>query len=163
MSAPGAQRVLPPAGGALNYFWLIPALAGINRGVSRSAERDSGLCPENPQPFEKGWRKLYFACGRDWFAASRGLRAGILTQKSYPQSPCAHCGRSCFSTTILHYNSTYSILILHFVFYFSAIYPQLSQVCTELSTDVHKNFRRNIHVFCWHLRHRSHRCRSRGH
>ena len=88
---------------------------------------------------------------------------GIPLHKSYPQSSCAHCGRSCFSTTILHYISTYYILILHFVFYFSAIYPQLSQVCTELSTDVHKSFRRNIHVFCWHLRHRGHRCRSRGH
>ena len=44
---------------------LIFAEAKIKKSVSRSAERDSGLCPENPQPFEKGWRKLYFACGRD--------------------------------------------------------------------------------------------------
>ena len=40
---------------------LIFAEAKIKKRVSRSAERDSGLCPENPQPFEKGWRKLYFA------------------------------------------------------------------------------------------------------
>ncbi|WP_412106784.1 hypothetical protein [Butyricicoccus pullicaecorum] len=34
-------------------FWLIFAKAKIKKGISRSAERDSGLCPENPQTFEK--------------------------------------------------------------------------------------------------------------
>ena len=44
------------------YFYLIPGSdTGNQRGIPDSAESDSGLCPENPQPFEKGWRKLYFA------------------------------------------------------------------------------------------------------
>ena len=31
---------------------------GNQKGIPDSAESGSGLCPENPQPFEKGWRKL---------------------------------------------------------------------------------------------------------
>ena len=47
-------------------FWLKPGSdTGFQKGISPSADGDSGLCPENPQPFEKGWRKLYFACGRE--------------------------------------------------------------------------------------------------
>ena len=52
MSAPGAQRVLPPAGGALNYFWLIPALAGIKRGFRplRRATQGNGAHVLGPWP-----------------------------------------------------------------------------------------------------------------
>ncbi len=61
MSALGARGILPPAGGAGNYFWLKPGPnPGFQKGISPSADGDSGRCPENPQPFEKGWRKLQF-------------------------------------------------------------------------------------------------------
>ena len=45
---------------ALFLFFLVDFRKSENqKGVSRSAERDSGLCPENPRPFEKGRRKLH--------------------------------------------------------------------------------------------------------
>ena len=37
----------------LIIFWLIPALAGIKKGVPLAAASVSGPCPENPQTFEK--------------------------------------------------------------------------------------------------------------
>ena len=37
-------------------------------------ERGSRHCPENPRPFEKGRRKLYFACGRELQAFCHGTR-----------------------------------------------------------------------------------------
>ena len=37
-------------------------------------ERGSRPCPENPRPFEKGRRKLYFACGRELQAFCHGTR-----------------------------------------------------------------------------------------
>ena len=47
-----------------NESLLIPgADTGNQRGIPDSAESGSGLCPENPQPFEKGWRKLQQGCG----------------------------------------------------------------------------------------------------
>ena len=59
MSALGAQRILLAAASALNESLLKPGSdTGFQEGISDSAESDSGLCPENPQPFEKGWRKL---------------------------------------------------------------------------------------------------------
>ena len=44
------------------YFWLIPgADTGNQEGIPRSAERVSGLCPENPQAFrERLERKLQY-------------------------------------------------------------------------------------------------------
>ena len=63
------------------YYFLVETRVGhrVSKGISDSAESDSGLCPENPQPFEKGWRKLHFACGREINAVvigrkKRGLR-----------------------------------------------------------------------------------------
>ena len=47
-------------------FGLKPgAGTGFQKGIPRPAGRGSGLCPENPQPFEKGWRKLQL--GVRWF------------------------------------------------------------------------------------------------
>ena len=47
-------------------FSLKPgADTGFQKRVSDSAESDSGLCPENPRPFEKGRRKLQL--GVRWF------------------------------------------------------------------------------------------------
>ena len=49
----------------MGFIWLIPRSdTGNQEGIPRPAGRGSGLCPKNPQPFEKGWRKLQFAWGR---------------------------------------------------------------------------------------------------
>lgn len=40
-------------------FWLIPVNGRNQKGISSVATDDSGRCPENPRPFEKGRRKLY--------------------------------------------------------------------------------------------------------
>ena len=42
-----------------------------DKSVSSSAEPDQRLCLWKPQPFEKGWRKLYFSETRCREAASR--------------------------------------------------------------------------------------------
>ena len=48
----------------MGFIWLIPRSdTGNQEGIPRPAGRGSGLCPENPQPFEKGWRKLQQGCG----------------------------------------------------------------------------------------------------
>ena len=39
MSALGAPRVLPPAGGAFNYFWLIPVFDRNQKGEFRPLRR----------------------------------------------------------------------------------------------------------------------------
>ena len=43
-------------------FWLFELIPGSDtgnqKGIPPVATGGSGLCPENPQPFEKGWRKL---------------------------------------------------------------------------------------------------------
>ena len=36
-----------------------------SKEIPLSADSGSGRCPENLRPFEKGRRKLYFACGRE--------------------------------------------------------------------------------------------------
>ena len=48
--------------------------AKIKRGIPRPAGRGSGLCPENPQPFEKGWRKLQL--GVRWFGQKKSVHLG---------------------------------------------------------------------------------------
>ena len=53
---------------ALLFLVLVDSglLTGIKRGVSDSAESDSGRCPENPQAFrERLERKLYLGCGAE--------------------------------------------------------------------------------------------------
>ena len=60
---------------ALLFFFLVDFRKGENQeGFPDSAESGSGLCPENPRPFEKGRRKLYFACGRELQAFCHGTR-----------------------------------------------------------------------------------------
>ena len=62
MSAFDARGISLAAASDGFYFWLIPgADTGNQRGIPDSVESGSRLCPENPQPFEKDWRKLYFA------------------------------------------------------------------------------------------------------
>ena len=51
-------------GGFRALALILSAHSAEIRIVTYGPERVSGLCPENPQPFEKGWRKLYFACER---------------------------------------------------------------------------------------------------
>ena len=54
MSALCAQKVLRDLRVALFLFFLVDFReAKIKKGVSPSADGDSGLCPENPQTFEK--------------------------------------------------------------------------------------------------------------
>ena len=45
-------------GGAFLLFLVDSGMRRNQKGIPRSAERVSGLCPENPRPFEKGRRKL---------------------------------------------------------------------------------------------------------
>ena len=54
-----AKSIARPAGRAFFVFLVDFRKAKIKKGISDSAESDSGLCPENPRPFEKGRRKLY--------------------------------------------------------------------------------------------------------
>ncbi|MFR4972836.1 MAG: hypothetical protein ACLUB2_05305 [Butyricicoccus pullicaecorum] len=59
MSALCAQRVLLAAASALNESFVeTRAKPRVSIGDFARCDGDSGLCPENPQPFEKGWRKL---------------------------------------------------------------------------------------------------------
>ena len=60
MSALCARSIARPAGRASIFVLVDFRNAKIKKGISDSAESDSGLCPENPRPFEKGRRKLYF-------------------------------------------------------------------------------------------------------
>ena len=61
MSALCAQRVLLAAASALNESLLKPGPnPGFQKGIPHPAGCGSGRYPENPQPFEKGWRKLQF-------------------------------------------------------------------------------------------------------
>ena len=55
MTAHSAEGIAHPAGCAsFDYFWLIPGSnTGNQEGISPVATGDSGLCPENPQTFEK--------------------------------------------------------------------------------------------------------------
>ena len=77
MSAPGARGIARRARRAFNLFFvdsgfgrnqlgefralalILSAHSAGTRIVTYGPERDSGRCPENPQPFEKGWRKLH--------------------------------------------------------------------------------------------------------
>ena len=61
MSALCARSIARPAGRASIFVLVDFRNAKIKKGISDSAESDSGLCPENPRPFEKGRRKLQFA------------------------------------------------------------------------------------------------------
>ena len=80
MSALSAQGYCAVCGQRFFFiFWLIFAKAKIKKGIPHPAGCGSGLCPENPQPFEKGWRKLYFACGRE-----SGLAIPLLTVFFHP-------------------------------------------------------------------------------
>ena len=68
-------------------LFLVDSGSGRNqKGISPVATGDSGLCPENPQPFEKGWRKLYYACGRDWCGKCRFCSSGnpVFHVKHFP-------------------------------------------------------------------------------
>ena len=64
---------------ASDYFFVLVDFrkSENQKGIPRPAGRGSGLCPENPQPFEKGWRKLQFF---PLTAADAGV--------SYPRSVC---------------------------------------------------------------------------
>ena len=77
MSGHRPRRVLLAAASAFNLFFvdsgfgrnqlgefralalILSAHSAGTRIVTYGPERDSGRCPENPQPFEKGWRKLH--------------------------------------------------------------------------------------------------------
>ena len=65
MSGFQPRGILRVCGRAENQVWLIFALRKSKGGIPRPAGRGSGRCPENPQPFEKGWRKLQL--GVRWF------------------------------------------------------------------------------------------------
>ncbi len=54
---PESLRILRDA--LLFLFWLIPVNDRNQKGISPVATGDSGRCPKNPRPFEKGRRKLY--------------------------------------------------------------------------------------------------------
>ena len=59
-------------------FGLKPGLyTGFQGGISPSADGDSGLCPKNPQPFEKGWRKLQFCRFFELSALSKKQTYGL--------------------------------------------------------------------------------------
>ncbi|OUP53406.1 hypothetical protein B5F17_05205 [Butyricicoccus pullicaecorum] len=84
MSALGAQRVLPPAGGAFNYFWLIPAKPesiGEFRAL-RSATQGSAL--RTRKPFEKGLSESFISP-----AGGTGDWCGAF---GYPQFLSPTCG-----------------------------------------------------------------------
>ena len=59
MSGHWPRSIARPAGRASIFVLVDFRKAKIKKGISDSAESDSGLCPENPRPFEKGRRKLY--------------------------------------------------------------------------------------------------------
>ena len=66
MSGHWPRSIARPAGRASIFVLVDFRKAKIKKGISCPAGHDSGRCPENPRPFEKGRRKLYFR-----------LRAGI--------------------------------------------------------------------------------------
>ena len=74
MSALCARSIARPAGRASIFVLVDFRKAKIKKGISDSAESDSGLCPENPRPFEKGRRKLYFRLALILSAHSAGIR-----------------------------------------------------------------------------------------
>ncbi len=58
---------------------------GFQWGISPSADGASGLCPENPRPFEKGRRKLQYGCG----AGFRPLQQ-LIHQSQITRVPIQH-------------------------------------------------------------------------
>ena len=65
MSGHWPRSIARPAGRASIFVLVDFRKAKIKKGISCPAGHDSGRCPENPRPFEKGRRKLQFACGRE--------------------------------------------------------------------------------------------------
>ena len=60
---------------ALFYYFLVDfRKAKIKKGISHPAGCDLRLCLKTPRPFEKGRRKLYFACGREFFLSAVLIR-----------------------------------------------------------------------------------------
>ena len=53
MSGQRPQENCAPVGALFSLFWLIPAFAGIKKGIACAAAHASGRCPENLQAFEK--------------------------------------------------------------------------------------------------------------
>ena len=74
MSALCARSIARPAGRASIFVLVDFRKAKIKKGISCPAGHDSGLCPENPRPFEKGRRKLYFRLALILSAHSAGIR-----------------------------------------------------------------------------------------
>ena len=54
----GLSRELRVCGRAFLLFLVDSGIGRNQKGIPRPARRVSGLCPENPRPFEKGRRKL---------------------------------------------------------------------------------------------------------
>src|SRR5699024_452028 len=59
MRALGAQRGLLAAASALDYFWLIPAKAGIKRGFRPLRRATQGAALRTRKPFEKGLSETF--------------------------------------------------------------------------------------------------------
>ena len=67
MSALGAQGNCATCGSrALNYFWLIPAQAGINRGFRPLRRATQGAALRTRSLSRKAGESFHFACVREF-------------------------------------------------------------------------------------------------